>query len=361
MHSQEKKQIKVAVCDTGLVFRGGQRQSLNLLLGLHEKQVEVVMLCPHESDLASRLDAFSSKLYPVKYNALSLAPDAYNVAMYLKSQDMQIFQASESHSHTLAILIKYFYSKIKLVVTVRTCLGQPGWFSRKFKYAYAKVDMFVAVSTAVKDNLITRGVHSDKIIIIPSSYNPVEFNRSGRKDSKKLRIGSACSLEKGKGLPTIISALIKLREENIDFSLTIAGEGPDKSEFVALTKVLQLQDKVSFVGFVYNMAEFYRNLDVYVLASHSEGLGSSLIEAGACGAIPVGCMIGGIPDVIDDKVDGYLFEVDDSCRLGEILVGISKNPEICEKLNNSFYKKLAKFDINNMIKSYIDIYQRIIG
>ena len=97
------------------------------------------------------------------------------------------------------------------------------------------------------------------------------------------------------------------------------------------------------------MAEFYRSLDLYILASRSEGLGSSLLEAGACGAALIGAKVGGVGEIIADGVDGLMFEHGNADALSELIVKVAKDGRLHEKITTGMEKKLILYDIKEWI------------
>lgn len=360
MHSKNDNIIKIALADTGREFRGGQRQSFNLAVGLKSEGLEVLALCSPGSPLIDRLKAEKIPVNPVEYNALKLPFSSHNLAKQLVREAVNIFQASDSHSHTIGAFIKRYCPGIKLVVTVRTCFGKSSPLKNMFKNSNNVVDRFVAISSAVKHNLLNMGIDRERINIIHSSYDNHLFNKRGRTKSDVLRIGTACSLETGKGVYTLLEALKLARELNFNFKLTIAGIGPERDSFEQVVQEYGLEDNVSFCGFVEDMPGFYRNLDIYVLASRSEGLGSSLVEAGACGAVLVSAASGGTADVIDDKISGRIFMPGDAVELSEIITELSQSADLRENLKKEFDKKLKQFDKDNMVRQYIKIYREIL-
>jgi len=360
MPSKPEKQFKIAVCDSGRDFRGGQRQSFNLATGLRNNSMDVQAFCPTDSPLMTKFREADINASAIAYNAIKLPIDARILARKLQNDSVDIFQASDSHSHNIGAFVKRFYSGIKLVVTIRTCFGKPNPFKKLLKYSDRSVDKFVAISSAVKNNLIEMGISEDSIEFIYSCYDSTYFNKTGRTESKALRIGSAGSLESGKGVGTVIDALSRLKEKIGSFKFMVAGEGPERNRFEQQARDCGLDDNVEFCGFVQDMAGFYRNLDLYILASQSEGLGSSLLEAGACGAVPISSKAGGTVDIIEDGINGRLISVVDADELADIIYELSKNPEMRSKFQKEFDKKLLQFDKKYMVEKYIKLYRKLL-
>ena len=346
----------IMLLDLGREFRGGQRQTLALAKGLMSRNCNVILACRGDAPLRERARLHSVPLLETTYSLAGMFPEALSLVNRVEESAIDVLHASDSHSHTLAVIVKRMTARLKLVVTARTVFSSSGWFSRRFKYGGGGVDRFVAISRAVKNNLVSRGAGHEKIEIIPSGIDRAIFNQNGRTETDRFTIGTACALEKNKGVGQILKSLKLLNKSKTDWMCRIAGTGPDREILAKQASSSGIADKVEFCGFVDDMPDFYRGLDAYILASRSEGLGSSLIEAGACGALPVGADVGGVSEVIDDGIDGFLFEYSDVGRLSQILYNLSDNRDERKKMLSRFENKLEKFDINNMVSSYLDLY-----
>jgi len=360
MRSHTRKEIKVAVADLGKGFRGGQRQAYNLAQTLYQKDIPVWVCAYPDGDLIKRCNADGVDSSPVVYDALKIVPTAMKIAEEMRTRKINIFHASETKSHMLGVITKLFYPDFKLIVTSRTLMTNPNWISRKMKFSSPPVDKFVAISQAVKDHLQNIGIDEKRIVIINSGIERGYFNTVGRKETTGFVIGTACTLHENKGVDIILKALGKVRKEIGAFRLKIAGTGPLEENLKKLSSDLGISKNVEFLGFIEEMAGFYHSLDVYLLASYSESFGSSLNEAGACGAVRVGSRVGGIPEIIEDNVNGRLFEAGDSDKLSEIILELGQDQNLHLKLKNTFDSQIAKYDMNKLADDHIILYNQLL-
>lgn len=360
MLSEDNQKLTVALCDLGRGFRGGQRQTLNLARALMYNGHDVVVICDGRGELLERCENNGIEVIETRYNALSLFYESRKIARELKEIGAQIFNASDSHGHTLGLMIKKQIPHIGLVVTIRTGFSKSGFISRKLKYASANVDAYVAISRAAASVLKKKGVPENKIQIIYSSIDSDLFNPRGREESETFRIGTASSLEPDKGQALVLNALAKCRDKLGKFHYLAAGEGPERESLERRAEESGLKDNVELLGYVEDMPEFYRNLDLYILPSKSEGLGISLLEAGACGAVVAGSDIPGINEVIRNNIDGFLFEKDNVEELSRVMVRAFEDEALRNKIKKEFYNKLGEFDIKNICGQYINLYKKIL-
>lgn len=359
MPSEENK-YKIALCDLGRSFRGGQRQTLNLARTLQYNAHEIVVICHRNGELLKHCELNGIETIPSRYRILNLPSEGYRLSKELKRIGTEIFHASDSHGHTLGLIVKKFHSSLKMVVTVRTAFDKSTSLSKRVKYNSPKVDAYAAISKAVFDILLKKGVAPSKIKVIPSSVDYGVFNSSCRTKSDVFRIGTAGALEQGKGVDLILLALAGINDKLGDYVFKVAGEGPYRDSLELQAGKLGFNRRIEFLGFVNDMPDFYCNLDLFILASKSEGLGSSMLEAGACGAVVAGTAIPAIQEIISDNKNGFLFERHDLGRLSNIILGLSRDNELRNKIRKEFYNNLRKFDINNITGQYLKLYRKLL-
>jgi phosphatidylinositol alpha-1,6-mannosyltransferase len=145
--------------------------------------------------------------------------------------------------------------------------------------------------------------------------------RTTRADPGTLRLVTVARLSPEKGIDDVLRAVAILRDAGVDVALEVAGEGPQHAELEALARDLELIDRVRFAGFVPHGAELISMLDaadVFVLASRSEGLPHSLLEAMAR-ALPVAATeVGGMPALLAAG-GGVVVPVGDPAALAAVL------------------------------------------
>ena len=171
---------------------------------------------------------------------------------------------------------------------------------------------------AIKDELVSHRIRARRWEVIPTGIDCHRFSPENRDrsilnkynaDGKKviLTIGR---LAKEKNIDLIIrgfSELLRLRE---DVLLLIVGKGPAESALKSSVARLNLTEKVRFPGFVQgdDLPRLYASCDAFVIASRFETQGLVALEAMASGRPVAGINFRAIPEIIKDRVNGYLFD-----------------------------------------------------
>lgn len=140
-----------------------------------------------------------------------------------------------------------------------------------------------------------------------------------------------------------------------DYRLVLYGKGYLEKELKALTKELQIEDKVLFAGFTKNVKEKIQNAAMFVLSSDYEGVSNSLMEAMALGlpVISTDCPIGGSAMLIEDKVNGLLIPVGDEKALTDAMKYIAENTSRAEEIGKKAEYVREKYSVEQICEKWL--------
>jgi glycosyltransferase involved in cell wall biosynthesis len=223
-------------------------------------------------------------------------------------------------------------------------------------------DRIVCVSQAVRRFVVeVEGIEQKKTSLVyngvlePSPREVDSDNNITRKslgfEEKDIVVVTVASLTRHKGHQVLIDAagVVLKRHGNVRF--LIVGDGPLRNELESYVKEMGLSSKVVFAGQRKDVFPFLKLADLFALASNErEGLGIALIEAMAEGLPVIGTRLGGIPEVIDDRVNGLLVTPGSSHELADALEGLIMDKALREKMGKNgrqIYER--KFTADKMI------------
>ncbi|MDQ6805765.1 MAG: glycosyltransferase family 4 protein [Actinomycetota bacterium] len=150
------------------------------------------------------------------------------------------------------------------------------------------------------------------------------------------RLVTVARLSPEKGIDDLVRAVAIMRDDGVDVTLEIAGDGDHRAELEALTRDLRLADRVRFAGFVPHGPRLISMLDhgdVFVLPSRSEGLPHSLVEAMARALPVVATAVGGIPALLGDG-GGVVVPIGDPEALAAALTELTHDPARSTELSS---------------------------
>lgn len=211
----------------------------------------------------------------------------------------------------------------------------------------------------------------DKIHIVHCGV-PVKsfFPRSYERPCGIPQILSVAQLAEHKGMADLIMACQFLKERQITFNLKIAGTGPQHKELVQLIKELHLQSQVEMLGQIFqeDLSALLQQTDIFALAcKHGsngkvDGVPVVLMEAMASGIPCVSTTVSGIPDLIDNGINGLLTEEGDIEALASALQSLLEGEKKRIALGNKAREKVvAEFDIAKTSAQIAVLLQKNIG
>jgi glycosyltransferase involved in cell wall biosynthesis len=245
------------------------------------------------------------------------------------------FEPDVVHAHfavpvgPIAKILKLFY-RIPYVITLHggdvPATGQAPTAFRLIKLFMPPILRSASSLVAVSQTLATQAKTSFPNLnfkVIPNGVD-TEFYVPGEKTGGELiRLCFAGRFSEQKGLEYLIYAIKKIaNKEGRKFLLEIIGDGPVRNRIQQLVKSSNLEDRISFSGWVERkrLSQKLSYCDIFVLPSLMEGMPISCLHAMACGCAIVATKVGGIPEVVKNKVNGILVPARDSQALADSLL-----------------------------------------
>jgi glycogen synthase len=207
-----------------------------------------------------------------------------------------------------------------------------GWVER---VALRRADAVVALTDRSAAAVRADGVPAERVHTIPSGFDPALFAQRRPDVLARVtppRIGYVGRLAPQKRADVLVAAFGRMRERA---SLVVVGDGPDRALVGRLVQESPARERIAVTGFVAHTAvpAVLWSLDVLVLPSAYEEMGSVLTEAMAAGLPVVASDVGGIPEVVDEGVTGLLVPPLDVDALAEALDRLIADPGLRERLS----------------------------
>lgn len=144
--------------------------------------------------------------------------------------------------------------------------------------------------------------------------------------------------------------------------LVLVGSGPNEGKLRTLAQELGVNDRVHLLGWRSDIPRTLKALDIYVQPSISEGFGLAVVEACAAGLPVVAGRVGGIPEIIRDRLDGLLVAPGDVQALADGIVEMLRDPAMARNLAaNARARVFAEFSADTMVEAYERLYLSLLG
>ena len=166
-----------------------------------------------------------------------------------------------------------------------------------------------------------------------------------------------------KGIRFLIQAVAELRPKHPEIRLIIAGDGFERPELEALADTLKIRDITTFLGWVANrdLPQYFRSCAVSVIPSLEEGFGIPAAEAMGCEAPVVASDAGGLPEVVEDGVTGFVVPKGNAAALAGAIDKLLSDPVMRERMGKAGRQRaVARFDWMRAAERFEELYQQLL-
>jgi len=226
-----------------------------------------------------------------------------------------------------------------------------------------KADLVTAVSKAVADELMIRYGRElpESVKVLGNGVDTRVFTpgTAARSPSLVLYVGR---LAWSKGLEDLVKTAHLILQERRDVSFAVAGDGPAKLYLKGLIGDMGLVESFSMLG---NLAqpeliELYRRATILVLPTRSEGMPTSLLEAMACGLPAVASNVGGIPEILQNNLNGVIVPPGDPKAIADSVMGLLQDEATRVKMGTAARRTVKeRYDwsglVNRLERYYEDV------
>ncbi|NUU64007.1 glycosyltransferase family 4 protein [Paenibacillus agri] len=218
-------------------------------------------------------------------------------------------------------------------------------------------DRLMTVSRSFADYLSPYLDEPTRVGVIPNGFDEKRFKPVPH-DNNIPQLVTVTRLVPAKGIDTLFHACAELKKRGHEYVLHIIGDGPSRSELEKLAQELGIYNETIFYGYTLHPEEFMPFFDIFVLPSRAEAFGSVFAEAALSCLALVGTNVGGIPEQIEDGVNGLLVNPDDDIELADALEKVIADPAYRYELSRSAWEKAkSRYSLtrvaNELKKTYL--------
>jgi len=268
-----------------------------------------------------------------------------------------LLHAHDAHALTLAGVVAAL-SRTPLVVTRRVD------FPLRRRGFWRRADRVIAISEAVARVLRDDGIDPRRIVVIHSGVDLAEARRAapaGFRGDLGLSEGARLAVNVGALVPhkdhsTLLRAAAHLRERFPSLHWAIAGEGPLRGQLENLREQLGLGERVHLLGHVPTPLNLLAEADVFVMSSREEGLGTSVLDAMACGIPVASTTAGGLPEMLADGA-GILVPPGEPEALAGAVAALLDDPEKHRAVRDRARMIVQGFSAERMAEQVATVYR----
>jgi len=224
-------------------------------------------------------------------------------------------------------------------------------------------DRVIAVSKAVKNSMVQRGIPEQKLRVICngtlgsprtrkiSDYQPLSLQSPA--------IATVAGMYKRKGITELIAAFEEIAQDFPAVHLYLVGNGPDKQIFESQAQATAVSHRIHFEGFQPEPQRYLLACDIFVLASHRDPCPLVLSEAREAGLAIVATKVDGIPEALDNGNAGILVPVQDSHQLAQALVKLLSDANILQEWKQRSQDNLEWLNVARVHQETLAVYEEV--
>jgi glycosyltransferase involved in cell wall biosynthesis len=359
--------------DTARTWRGGQNQVLLTVNGLRAIGERAALVAHPDGELRRRA-AEGLELIPIAPRTEMDLTAAWRFSRVLKRLNPDVVHAHDPHGVAMASLALSLATGSSrqqpmppLVASRRVDFHLKGnSFSR---WKYRQVDCFIAASDAIRKMLVADGVPEERTVTVHEGIDvdhvmaapAVNVHEAFWLPHHAPVVGNVAALVPHKGQRYLVDAAHLVVQEVPDARFIILGDGELREHLEKQVREHHLEKHVLLPGFRTDVLGCIKGFDVFAMSSVTEGLGTSLLDAMACGRAIVATHAGGIPEIVEDGVNGLLVPPRDARALAEAIGRELKDPDLREQLGKAGFDRVcARFTVERMVEQTASVYQRLV-
>ncbi|MBS3741839.1 MAG: glycosyltransferase [Candidatus Cloacimonetes bacterium] len=371
MGNESKISNKPAILniDTEFGWRGGQQQAVYLYEKMIANRYKTLFVCQPHSDLRKYFKRDNLPFISIPmYSELDFLA-GFRIARYCQKYNYNILHLHSAHALSIGILAKLFNPNLILIGVRRVDFSVNKNFISKFKYNNSLLDKIVCISNGIKKVLLKDGIKKSKLITIHSGINTKKFNSVSPFPNFKEKfnipqdniiIGTVAALVGHKDYPNLLQAAKMVTDEIENATFIALGKGEDEQKIKEIADNLNLKNKFKFLGFRENVGEFLKQMDIFVLASKLEGMGTSILDAEAVGLPVIGTNAGGIPEVIRNRKNGLIVPKQNSKELAKAIIKLVNDKNMRENFGEKSKEFVREFSVDKNFYNYVKLYRNLI-
>ncbi len=248
--------------------------------------------------------------------------------------------------------------------TDMTLVGRDKTYEPVVTFSINESDAITAVSDNLKEETYKHFAITKEIDVIHNfvdvtrfSKKPIDaFRRVIAPNGEKILL-HASNFREVKRVDDVIKVFAQVRKK-ITAKLMMVGDGPERHMAEELARKLGVDEDVRFVGKQEQMEEILAVSDLFLLPSEYESFGLAALEAMAAGEVVISTNVGGLPEIVQHNITGFMANVGDVDTMSNYAIGILQDEQKLQAMKEAAFLHASNFDITNIIPLYEKLYSR---
>jgi L-malate glycosyltransferase len=363
------KKIRVLHVDTEKGWRSGQQQVGYLLQHMHSMGYQTALVCHPKSTFRNYAKVHKIPHFSVEMNGEFDIIAGFHLALLAAKYHYNILHLHSGHALAVGLWAKLFNRKLKLVATRRVDYHLHHSKFRRFKYDNPFLNKIVCISERIRNILLEDNIPYSKLVIIRSGVDLHKFDNISSNTTIREQLGIAldqtivgtvAALVGRKDYPNLIKAAKIVTEQRNNVTFLAVGDGQQKRILEVMSQSLGLKNKFIFAGFREDIGNFLKTFDIFVSASHIEGLGTSILDAQAVGLPVIATKTGGILEAVFHEQNGLLVPPNSAADMAAAIIRLYDDPDLRNRLAEKGKQTVQEFSIEKTVEKNLKLYDELL-
>lgn len=347
---------------------GGARQVQSLAEGLQARGIGTVLVCPPGAAIGAAVAYRGVRVIEVPLSGDLDLGFIHRLRGVLRAERPDLVHLHSRRGADLLGALACHLERLPVVHSRRNENPEPRWLAR---LKYGMYDRVIGISAAICNQLLSYGLPTTQVRLVRSAFtlDPAQIVATRAELLQKFDlpddafvIGVIAQLIERKGHRFLTEALPRLLREHPHLQVLCFGQGALQKTLEAQAAALGLSQHVRFVGFHADLLHWLGRLDLVVHPALMEGLGVSLLQASALGVPIVATRAGGIPEAVQDGLNGLLVPPGDSAALAAAITRLLNDAALRARLGEAGRNWIAlEFSVSRMVEGNLAIYREILA
>jgi L-malate glycosyltransferase len=249
-----------------------------------------------------------------------------------------------------------------------TLVGQDPSFRSLTQFSIAKSDGLTAVSEYLRQETHTHfDIPLDDICVIPNFVDLARYSRGAypchrsklAEPGEKI-VAHISNFRSVKRVDDVVRVFARVARE-MPARLLLVGDGPDRAKAHDIAEAEGVADRVLFLGKQTSVAELLSCSDLFLLPSENEAFGLVALEAMACGVPVIATRIGGIPEVVEHGVSGFLADVGDVETMADFAIDMLRDDDRWRQFSEAARHGAEQFGDDAIVSRYESYYMEVLS
>ena len=359
--------MKILHVEAGKHYYGGARQVVYIIEGLARRGVDNVLACAPDAEIGKAVDGVAQ----VRRIAMGGDADvgmAWRLARLIRTVRPDLVHLHSRRGADLWGGIAARLTGTPCVLSRRVDNPEARW---QVALKYRLYDHVITISEGIRRVLLDEGVPPSRVTCVRSAVDAAPylaavdrhaFLRAFDLPPDAVIVGMVAQLIPRKGHRYLIDAVEALHRDHPQLRVLLFGQGPLQAELEADIARRGLRDAIRLAGFRHDLPQWLGGLDILAHPADMEGLGVSLLQASAAAVPIVATRAGGLPEAVEDGVNGLLVAPGDVPALTATLRRLLNDPALRRQLGEAGRRRiLSAFSIDAMVDGNLAVYRQVLA